>query len=170
MTLLLDRLASPIGQILLVTDGEAVRALDFHDYEDRMRRLLRRHYATDELASGVTPGVAERVQAYFAGEVASLDGLAVRTGGTPFQQKVWAALRAIPFGTTMTYGALATRMGSPKSSRAVGLANSQNPIALIVPCHRVIGASGHLTGFGGGLARKAWLLAHEAAAGAPRLL
>lgn len=171
MTLLLQRLSSPIGQILLVTDGEAVRALDFHDYEMRMRRLLRRHYGTDELASGVTPGIAERVQAYFDGAIASLDDLPVRTGGTPFQRKVWAALRGIPYGVTMSYGALATRLGSPNGSRAVGLANGQNPVAVIVPCHRVIGAGGQLTGFGGGLARKAWLLSHEAGThGAPRLL
>lgn len=103
------------------------------------------------------------VEAYFAGDVAALDGLSVRTGGTAFQREVWAALRAIPPGETRTYGQQASAIGRPRAVRAVGLANGQNPIAVIVPCHRVVGAGGALTGYAGGMERKRWLLAHETA-------
>jgi methylated-DNA-[protein]-cysteine S-methyltransferase len=95
--------------------------------------------------------------------VPALDGLTVTTGGTDFQRSVWKALRAIPAGETRTYGQLAAAIGSPKAVRAVGLANGRNPVALIVPCHRVIGANGTLTGYAGGLERKRWLLQHEGA-------
>lgn len=163
-TLTLDRVTTPVGEVLLVTDGEgAVRALDFADYEARMLRLLRRHCGADPvLVEGRAPaGVRRAVEAYFSGEVRALDGLAVKTGGTDFQKAVWAALRAIPAGETRSYGQLAAAIGSPKAVRAAGLANGQNPIAVIVPCHRVIGANGTLTGYAGGLERKRWLLKHE---------
>ena len=100
--------------------------------------------------------------AYFKGDLTAIDGLKVANGGTDFQRAVWKALRAIPAGGTITYGALAARLGRPKAARAVGLANGANPIAIVVPCHRVVGADGSLTGYGGGMARKQWLLAHEA--------
>jgi len=90
--------------------------------------------------------------------------------GTPFQRAVWTALRSIPAGATMTYGELATRIGAPGASRAVGLANNRNPIGLVVPCHRVIGANGALTGYAGGLERKRWLLEHESSAAQPRMV
>jgi methylated-DNA-[protein]-cysteine S-methyltransferase len=139
-----------------------VRALDFADYEARMMRLLGRHAPDADLVEGRAPkAVREAVEAYFAGDVAALDGVTVRTGGTAFQREVWAALRAIPPGETRTYGQQALAIGRPKAVRAVGLANGQNPIAVIVPCHRVIGASGALTGYAGGVDRKRWLLAHE---------
>ena len=165
-TLTLDRIATPLGEVLLVTDGEgAVRALDFADYEDRMNRLLVRHAPKAERVAGRAPAaVRDAVVAYFAGDARALDGLTTRTGGTDFQKAVWAALRAIPAGETRSYGQLAAAIGSPKAVRAAGLANGQNPIAVIVPCHRVIGANGTLTGYAGGLERKKWLLAHEAAA------
>ena len=166
-TLTLDRVATPVGEVLLVTDGEgAVRALDFSDYETRMLRLLRRHCGGEPvLVAGRAPeAVRQAVEAYFSGEVRALDGVAVKTGGTPFQKAVWAALRAIPAGETRSYGQLAAAVGSPRAVRAAGLANGQNPVAVIVPCHRVIGANGTLTGYAGGLERKRWLLAHEAAA------
>ena len=164
-TLTLDRVATPVGEVLLVTDGEgAVRALDFADYEDRMNRLLVRHAPGASLAAGAAPGpVRAAVERYFAGDVRALDGLPVTTGGTDFQRSVWKALRAIPAGETRTYGQLAAAIGSPKAVRAVGLANGQNPVGLIVPCHRVIGANGTLTGYAGGLERKRWLLQHEGA-------
>jgi len=164
-TLTLDRVATPVGEVLLVTDDEgAVRALDFADYEDRMNRLLVRHAPGASLTAGAAPGpVRAAVERYFAGEVRALDGLTVTTGGTDFQRSVWKALRAIPAGETRTYGQLAAAIGSPKAVRAVGLANSRNPVALIVPCHRVIGANGTLTGYAGGLERKRWLLQHEGA-------
>ena len=164
-TLTLDRVATPVGEVLLVTDGEgAVRALDFAGYEDRMRRLLRRHWGEVELVEGRAPAaVRSAVEAWFGGDLTAFDGLKVRTNGTDFQRAVWAALRTIPAGETRTYGQLAAAIGSPKAVRAAGLANGQNPIAVIVPCHRVIGASGALTGYAGGLERKQWLLTHEGA-------
>lgn len=165
-TLTLDRVATPVGEVLLVTDGEgAVRALDFPDYEARMLRLLGRHCPGFTLTDGCAPERVRRaVEAYFAGEFRALDKVAVKTGGTAFQKAVWAALRAIPAGETRSYGQLAAAIGSPKAVRAAGLANGQNPVAVIVPCHRVIGANGTLTGYAGGLERKRWLLTHEGAA------
>lgn len=164
--LILDRIATPVGEVLLVTDGEgAVRALDFADYEARMRRLLARHAPGGILTEGRAPETVRRaVEAWFGGELTALDGLTVRTGGTAFQKTVWAALRGIPAGETRSYGQLAAAIGSPKAVRAAGLANGQNPVAVIVPCHRVIGANGALTGYAGGLERKRWLLRHEGAA------
>jgi methylated-DNA-[protein]-cysteine S-methyltransferase len=101
-----------------------------------------------------------QLQAYFAGELRGFE-LPLAAEGTPFQQRVWRALCDIPYGETISYGELARRIGQPAAARAVGLANGQNPIAIVVPCHRVIGANGSLTGYGGGLERKRWLLAHE---------
>jgi methylated-DNA-[protein]-cysteine S-methyltransferase len=162
-TLTLDRVRTPTGEVLLVTDAEgAVRALDFAGYEERMMRLLRRHWGETSLVEGRAPAkVRAAVEAYFKGDAASLDGLEVRTNGTEFQRSVWAALRAIPHGETRTYGQLAAAIGSPRAVRAAGLANGQNPVAVIVPCHRVIGANGTLTGYAGGIERKRWLLEHE---------
>ena len=163
LQLTLDRIETPVGTLLLVVDAEgAVRALDFADYEERMMRLLRRHYGDAPLTDGLAPdAVRQAVADYFAGDLTGLDGLAVATGGTDFQRAVWSALRDIPFGQTRTYGQLAAAIGKPRAVRAVGLANGQNPVAVIVPCHRVIGANGALTGFAGGLERKRWLLNHE---------
>ncbi|RZJ83914.1 MAG: methylated-DNA--[protein]-cysteine S-methyltransferase [Brevundimonas sp.] len=163
LALTLDRIDSPVGEVLLVVDAEgAVRALDFSDYEARMHRLLARHYERYSLSDGRAPeAVRAAVAAYFAGDATALDGLVVRTGGTDFQREVWAALRAIPAGETRSYGQLAAAIGRPKAVRAVGLANGQNPIGVIVPCHRVIGANGTLTGYAGGVQRKQWLLDME---------
>ncbi len=160
----LDRIETPLGTVLIVTDaGGAVRAFDFVDYEARMMRLLHRHYGSVVLSEGAAPSsVRAAVTAYFTGDVTALDGLAVRTGGTTFQREVWAALRTIPAGETRSYGQLATAIGRPSAVRAVGLANGANPVGVIVPCHRVVGANGTLTGYAGGLERKRWLLAHEA--------
>jgi methylated-DNA-[protein]-cysteine S-methyltransferase len=161
--LTLDRVATPTGEVLLITDAEgAVRALDFAGYEERMMRLLGRHWPAATLVEGRAPAaVRTAVEAYFRGDLTALDGLRVRTNGTEFQRSVWTALRAIPHGETRTYGQLAAAIGKPKAVRAAGLANGQNPVAVIVPCHRVIGANGMLTGYAGGLERKQWLLAHE---------
>ncbi len=161
--LTLDRLASPVGEILVVVDADGVvRALDFHDFEDRLRRLLRRHYGDVALTSGRAPEpVRQAVAAYFGGDLSAFDAVTVKTGGTEFQRTVWAALRAIPAGETRSYGQLAAAIGAPKAVRAVGLANGANPVGVIVPCHRVIGANGTLTGYAGGVERKRWLLAHE---------
>ena len=109
------------------------------------------------------PGFVEPLLRYFDGELQALDAVACDPGGTPFQSRVWTALRTIPVGTTWSYGELARRLGDPKAVRAVGFANGSNPIAVAVPCHRVIGSDGTLVGYGGGLERKRWLLAHEGA-------
>lgn len=165
MELFLERAPTAIGDILIVTDDrDRLRALDFGDYEDRMHRLLRRHYGEVTLVLRPSPSPASRaILAYMAGDLAALDQIEVATGGTDFQRQVWAALRAIPLGETVSYGLLAERIGRPKAVRAVGLANGSNPIAVVVPCHRVIGSSGGLTGYAGGMQRKAWLLKHEGA-------
>jgi len=164
MDLIFDRFPSPIGNLLLVSDGKALRALDFHDYEERMHRLMERQYGRVSLMPGPIPAaIARSLEAYFGGDLAATRSIPVETGGTPFQRRVWAALRNIPDGTTTTYGALAIALGQPGASRAVGLANGANPVGIVVPCHRVIGANGSLTGFGGGLDRKKWLLEHEGA-------
>ena len=155
---------SPLGMLLIVTDDQAtVRALDFADYESRMQKLLSRGYGEYDLAGGRTPSaVRSALDSYFAGDLSAVENVPVATGGTEFQSQVWNRLRAIPAGTTSTYGELAEQLGRPGASRAVALANGANPVAIIVPCHRVIGANGALTGYGGGVSRKRWLLAHEA--------
>jgi len=162
LKLLLSHVASPIGMIVLITDGEALRALEFQDHEPRMHRLLRQQYGSYVLTPIRDAGEPRRgIGAYFDGDVAALDRLAVQMAGTEFQRLVWVELRRIPAGTTTTYGQLAARIGRAKASRAVGLANGANPVAIVVPCHRVVGADASLTGYGGGLERKAWLIAHE---------
>jgi methylated-DNA-[protein]-cysteine S-methyltransferase len=162
MDLFIDRINSPIGRILLIWEGAVLRALDFSDYEPRLERLLRSHYGSFRLAPGHAPAEIEApIEAYFDGDLMAIDSVRVQTGGTPFQRQVWAALREIPAGKTTTYGELAKRIGRPGACRAVGMANGSNPVGIVVPCHRVIGADGTLTGYGGGLDRKRWLLAHE---------
>lgn len=163
MRLRLDALASPLGRLLIVCDEDGrVRALDFEDYEARMQALLRRHYGAFALDAGAAPlALKAALDAYFAGHLNALDGVETITGGTEFQRQVWRGLREIPPGATESYGALAVRLGRAGASRAVGLANGGNPVAIIVPCHRVIGANGALTGYAGGMTRKTWLLDHE---------
>jgi methylated-DNA-[protein]-cysteine S-methyltransferase len=164
--LLLDSIDSPIGTVLIVVDDDKLCSLDYSDYETRMMMLLERRYGPVHFTPAVDPGgVSCRVRAYFAGDLTALDGIAVSTGGTTFQQQVWLALRSIPSGTTMTYGALAAQVGKPTAYRAVGATNGLNPVAIVLPCHRVIGANASLTGYAGGLARKQWLLQHEGYAG-----
>ncbi len=162
----LGQIPTPIGTMSVVVDGAGrLRALDWDDHEARMRRLLRLHYGTQfSLSTGpLLPAVRRPLEAYFSGDLAAIDTLVVHTGGTDFQREVWAALRTIKPGTTLSYGALATSIGRPAAVRAVGLANGANPVGVVVPCHRIIGAKGTLTGYGGGLPRKQWLLQHEGA-------
>jgi len=162
MDLYIDKLASPIGEVRIVSDGVNLRALDFEDYEQRMNDLLERHYGDVVFAKKTNPGGATDVmRAYFDGDISAIESLKVANNGSEFQQTVWYMLRKIPAGKTWSYGQLAEAIGKPTASRAVGLANGSNPIAIVVPCHRVIGANGSLTGYGGGLSRKKWLLAHE---------
>lgn len=165
LELTLSRIAAPLSPLLAVSDAEGVlRALEFEDHAPRLHRLLARHYGDVRLRDGAAPSaLADALRAYFAGEAGALDALEVRTGGTVFQRRVWAELRRIPAGVTWTYGQLATAIGAPAAVRAVGLANGANPVGIVVPCHRVIGAGGRLTGYAGGVERKAWLLRHEGA-------
>lgn len=162
--LLIDRTATPIGELIVVADAEGhLRAVDWTEHEARMRRLLRLHHGGEPvLRPARDPGdLTSAMSAYFAGDHAVIARVPVRTGGTPFQRAVWEALRRIPCGTAITYTELARWVGRPTAVRAVGHANGANPVGIAVPCHRVVGANGSLTGYGGGIERKAWLLAHE---------
>lgn len=149
------RIESPLGMLTLVGEGRVLTGLSMEDqahepvHQDGWRK-----------EGGAFPDVVEQLEAYFEGELTEFD-VAVRLDGTAFQKEVWAALREIPYGGTMSYGELARRVGRPGASRAVGLANGRNPVAIIVPCHRVIGSSGRLVGYGGGLDRKRLLLELE---------
>ncbi len=170
LRLLIDRVATPIGELAVVADEAGrLRAIEWADHDSRMQQLLRRHYGADGFS--LTPvanpgGLATAMRAYFAGDLGAIDDLPVATGGTDFQRTVWRALRRIPCGETISYAALARRIGREAAVRAVGLANGSNPISIVVPCHRVIGSDGSLTGYGGGIERKRWLLAHEGASAA----
>jgi methylated-DNA-[protein]-cysteine S-methyltransferase len=159
----LDRLATPIGCALLVTDADgALRALDWEDYEPRMRQLLRLQIGAVRLKDArASRDIREALSGYFKGDLDRLNTIRWRVAGTPFQRQVWTALPTVPAGQTMSYGALAARLEKPRAMRAVGHANGSNPISVVLPCHRLIGADGALTGYGGGLARKRWLLEHE---------
>jgi methylated-DNA-[protein]-cysteine S-methyltransferase len=161
-----ETLPTAVGDALIVTDEAGVlRAFNWLEYEPALRGSLAAHYGDVPIASGGVPaGVRRAFEAYFAGEVRALEALPWATGGTDFQRTVWAALRTIPAGETVSYAGLAARIGKPTAMRAVGVANGRNPISVMLPCHRVIGAAGDLTGYGGGLPRKRWLLRHEGAA------
>lgn len=165
----LDRLETPIGVALLVSDDDGfLRALDWSDYETRLNRLLRRHYGAFVLEDAPAPKTLVRaLKGYFSGDLKQLATIKWRTGGTSFQRNVWTALQTIPAGRTSSYGELAAQLSVPNAARAVGLANGANPISVVVPCHRLIGADGSLTGYAGGLKRKQWLLQHEGAAFKP---
>lgn len=161
----IDHLETPLGTMQVVADESGSLRATFWSENDRsMERFLDRHYAPArvELVPARDPhGFTSAIGRYFAGDVHAIDDLPVRTAGTEFQRMVWRALRDIPCGTTLSYGELARRIGRPDAVRAVGLANGANPIGVVVPCHRVIGANGSLTGYGGGMERKRWLLDHE---------
>ena len=160
-----ETLTTPIGELVLICDEAGrLRATDWTNYDERMHRLLARHYGKNHFTltpAENTSSLALAIAAYFEGDIHAIDSLPVGTEGTVFQKSVWQALRSIPAGQTISYGELALRLGKPAAVRAVGLANGANPIGVVVPCHRVIGANGSLTGYGGGLTRKRWLLHHE---------
>jgi methylated-DNA-[protein]-cysteine S-methyltransferase len=164
MKLFLDCINSPIDIIILISDGESLCSLDFEDCKGRMMKLLEKRYgAVDFVEKDDPQGFSSRISAYLDGDFSGLKDIPVNTGGTAFQQLVWQGLRQIPVGQTLSYGELAAQLGKPTAARAVGMANSLNPVAIVVPCHRVIGASAKLTGYAGGLDRKQWLLQHEGA-------
>jgi methylated-DNA-[protein]-cysteine S-methyltransferase len=164
--LVIDRLETPIGAALLAVDeGGYLRAFDWEDYGERQTKLLMRFSGGAPSTAGAAPAdIRKAVTAYFDGDLAALAAIPWRTGGTDFQMKCWQALCAIPAGSTSSYGEQAAKIGRPRAMRAVGLANGCNPVGVVVPCHRVIGANGSITGYGGGLWRKRWLLRHEGAA------
>ena len=150
-------LDSPVGRLLLGGDGERLTRVDFQDGPHPLRPAAHWQPSAAPFATAI-----EQLAQYFAGRRRSFE-LPLAPVGTDFQRRVWQALCAIPYGTTISYGELASRIGNPRASRAVGLANGANPLPLVVPCHRVIGANGALTGFGGGVPIKRALLALEGA-------
>jgi methylated-DNA-[protein]-cysteine S-methyltransferase len=177
-----ETIDTPLGELEIITDPQGqLRALEWADFHHRLLQLLVRHYGPDQSStfsasssakSNAKPGfslhqesveqnIKQRISDYFAGDLAAIDALPVATAGTEFQRTVWKMLRTIPCGQIMTYGQMAAQLGNPGASRAVGLANGSNPISVVVPCHRVIGSNGTLTGYAGGVERKKWLLVHE---------
>ncbi len=162
ITLEAARVDTPIGPFFLAVREGTLVAASFDGREDGMARALERRFGPVSLEEHPDPGgIVARLRAYFKGDLPALDAIKSDPGGTPFQQRVWAALRRIPVGTTLSYSALARDIGDPDAVRAVGTANGSNPVPVVIPCHRVIGADGSLTGYGGGLERKRWLLVHE---------
>ena len=170
----LDHIETPVGRLAIAVDEKGtLRAVGFTEGHPRMDRLI----AVDGKGGGTRgaggqtlvpkknpAGLTAPIRAYFRGDLAAIEGLPVTLVGTDFQRTVWTALRTIPCGETWSYGQLAACIGKPRAVRAVGLANGANPVGIVVPCHRVIGADGSLTGYGGGMQRKRWLLEHEGAA------
>ncbi len=165
LQLSIDRTSTPIGPVILAADQEGnLRTAFFADDEEIIRHQLRLHYGEHgfTLHPEKNPfALTAAISSYFSGQLDAIDSIPVKTGGTPFQREVWRALREIPCGATTSYGELARRIGHSAAVRAVGAANGANPVVVVVPCHRVIGSDGSLTGYGGGIERKRWLLDHE---------
>lgn len=182
LTLVSETIETPLGELEIITDLQGkLRALEWADFHHRLMQLLARHYGAELSDNGVASlitkpntkagfslkqdsvdhSIRQRIEDYFAGDLHAIDTLPVATAGTEFQRQVWQMLRTIPCGQIMTYGQMAAQLGNPGASRAVGLANGSNPISIVVPCHRVIGSNGTLTGYAGGVDRKRWLLIHE---------
>ena len=159
---LYDLLPSPVGDLMLVASDTHLTGVLFTPHPDDVTARGWRRATGGTAADAILERVRAQLDDYFAGRITTFD-LPLGAQGTAFQTQVWRALQAIPFGHTISYGELARRIGDAKAMRAVGAANGRNPIPIIVPCHRVIGANGSLTGFGGGIERKRWLLAHEGA-------
>lgn len=165
LTLLEDKIATPLGPLWVICDEQfRLRAVEWEEHSDRMEQLLGLHYRLEgyQRVSASNPGgLSQKLRDYFAGDLDVIDTLPTETAGTPFQREVWKALRAIPCGQVMHYGQLAAALGRAGAARAVGAANGSNPVSIVVPCHRVIGSNGMLTGYAGGVQRKEWLLRHE---------
>jgi len=157
-----DHIETPIGRMILLASDGVLLLLEFEEAGDRVARVLKARFGDYTLVPKANPfGLSDRIRAYFEGDLAAIDDIATDGGGTQFQRRVWDELKRILCGVTISYGELARRIGNPSAMRAVGLANGRNPVSLVVPCHRVIGADGSLTGYGGGMKRKEWLLRHE---------
>ncbi|MGG7447156.1 methylated-DNA--[protein]-cysteine S-methyltransferase [Kosakonia oryzendophytica] len=165
LTLLEDKIATPLGPLWVLCDESFhLRAVEWEEHSDRMVELLNIHYRRDgyqRIAASNPGGLSRKLQDYFAGDLSIIDTLPTATAGTPFQREVWQALRTIPCGQVIHYGQLAEMLGRAGAARAVGAANGANPVSIVVPCHRVIGRNGTLTGYAGGVQRKEWLLRHE---------
>jgi methylated-DNA-[protein]-cysteine S-methyltransferase len=162
ISILSDRIETPLGPMLLLARDGVVIGLEFDDHPERVERDLRIRFGSSDRFPAENPyGFSNLIRAYFAGDFKAIEKVPTDGGGTEFQRRVWAELKLIPCGATISYGDIARRLGDPQATRAVGLANGRNPVAIVVPCHRVIGADGSLTGYGGGIERKKWLLAHE---------
>jgi len=161
MQLELSKVESPQGDVWMAASATGICALGFASTWDRLTERLKRRFGEVHLQRCDTSRASEAVRRYFDGELNLLDSLAVDPGGTPFQTKVWTALRRVGPGEVTTYGELAKVVGASKAARAVGTANAQNPVSLVIPCHRVVQSSGRLGGYAGGVERKAWLLDHE---------
>lgn len=165
LTLLEDKIATPLGPLWILCDEQFhLRAVEWEQHSDRMEQLLDIHYRAggySRIPAKNPGGLADKLADYFSGNIDVIDTLPTATGGTPFQRDVWQMLRTIPKGQVMHYGQMAEQLGRPGAARAVGAANGSNPISIVVPCHRVIGRNGALTGYAGGVQRKEWLLRHE---------
>ncbi|MFZ5468824.1 MAG: methylated-DNA--[protein]-cysteine S-methyltransferase [Myxococcota bacterium] len=160
----LSRVDSPLGPVALAVGPHGLCAVELDATQQALMEKLSQSHPDATFSPGVRAArVAQRLNAYFEGEVTALDELAVAPEGTAFQQRVWRALRDIPAGRTVSYAQLAQAIGQPKATRAVGAANAKNPLAVVVPCHRVVAADGSLGGYSGGVEKKAWLLRHEGA-------
>ena len=160
LELFLDRIETPLGELIVVADADdRLRLVGFTDGHPRLERELEAHGTVKRARD--PGGFTSALRAYFDGDLAAIDGLPVAEHGTKFQRSVWKALREIPCGETRSYADIARRIRNPAAVRAVGLANGANPVGIVVPCHRVIGANGTLTGYGAGVERKRWLLEHE---------
>ncbi len=155
---------SPIGDIQILVEGERLIFLDFADNTDRIEKLMHKRYGIFEMMDSENPAMmSDRLERYFNGDWSAFDGLDVDTGGTDFQQSVWKGLRAIPTGQSISYDQLARDIGNPNAIRAAASANANNPVSIVIPCHRVIGKNGAMRGYAGGIERKVWLLRHEGA-------
>lgn len=152
-----------ISPMHMVADGDRLIALEFGDVEHRLMPMLRARFGVGVELRRIQElgGISPLIRAYFNGDVNAIDGIDTDGGGTDFQHRAWAALRTIPPGETRSYGEMAAALGKPNAARAIGSANALNPISLVVPCHRLVGSNGALTGYGGGVKRKRWLLEHE---------
>jgi methylated-DNA-[protein]-cysteine S-methyltransferase len=162
MQILTAHVASPLGEIFVCATAAGLAGVTFGD-PAFLHATLARRFGDVDYQPGDPHGAGAALRSYLRGELDAIDALPVDAGGTPFQRDVWAALRGIRAGRTTSYSGLAAALGHPRAVRAVGAANGQNPVALVVPCHRVIAADGKLQGYGGGLEKKRWLLVHEKA-------
>lgn len=165
LTLLEDKIDTPLGELCILCDTQFnLRAVEWEEHRWRLEKLLNIHYGKQgvmHVPSKNPNGLSDAFHAYFAGDLAAITGLPTATMGTAFQRDVWQALRTIPCGQVFSYGQLAQCVGRPTAARAVGAANGANPLSIVIPCHRVIGRDGSMTGYAGGVERKAWLLRHE---------